>query len=136
AWQEEVLGHPALRSLGAELWTRTHEYVRESLAAPGSPLRLGIEREIRRLGAALAADDALAEQMNAWLRKLVPYVVENYRGASSEFASETIERCDAAATSRRTELHVGRDLQFVRANGTLVGGLVGVAVYAVSRLFA
>src|SRR5690606_31613392 len=39
AWQEEVLGHPAVRSLGAELWARTHEYVRESLAAPGSPLR-------------------------------------------------------------------------------------------------
>jgi uncharacterized membrane-anchored protein YjiN (DUF445 family) len=136
AWQEEVLGHPALRSLGAELWTRTHEYLRESLAAPGSPLRLGIEREIRHLGAALAADDALAEQMNAWLRKLVPYVVENYRGPLSEIVSETIASWDAAETSRRIELHIGRDLQFIRVNGTLVGGLVGVAIYAVSRLVA
>src|SRR5690606_23548174 len=96
AWQSDVLGHPALRSLGAELWARTHEYLREALAAPDSALRLGIEREIRRLGEALVEDEALAAQVNAWLRKLVPYVVENYRGPLSDIVSETIAGWDAA----------------------------------------
>jgi uncharacterized membrane-anchored protein YjiN (DUF445 family) len=136
AWQEEVLAHPALRSLGRELWARMHEYLRESLAKPESALRRGLEREIRRLGQALVEDETLAAQMNGWLIKLVPYVVENYRDSLSEIVSETIESWDADATSRRIELHIGRDLQFIRVNGTLVGGLVGVAIYSVWRLFA
>jgi uncharacterized membrane-anchored protein YjiN (DUF445 family) len=122
--------------LGRELWARMHEYLRESLAKPESALRLGLEREIRRLGQALVEDETLAAQMNGWLIKLVPYVVENYRDSLSEIVSETIESWDADATSRRIELHIGRDLQFIRVNGTLVGGLVGVAIYSVWRLFA
>jgi uncharacterized membrane-anchored protein YjiN (DUF445 family) len=57
------------------------------------------------------------------------YIVENYREPISEIISETVERWDAKSTARRIELNIGRDLQFIRINGTLVGGLVGVLLY-------
>jgi uncharacterized membrane-anchored protein YjiN (DUF445 family) len=57
------------------------------------------------------------------------YVVENYRAPISEIISDTVEQWDAESTSRRIELQIGRDLQFIRINGTLVGGLVGVLLY-------
>ena len=57
------------------------------------------------------------------------YLVENYRDPLSEIVSETIEQWDPAATSRRIELAIGTDLQFIRLNGTIVGGLVGLLLY-------
>jgi uncharacterized membrane-anchored protein YjiN (DUF445 family) len=62
-------------------------------------------------------------------------VVERYRQEIGDLIAQTVAGWDPAATSRRFELAVGRDLQFVRINGTLVGGLVGLAIYTVSRLW-
>ena len=67
-----------------------------------------------------------------WLaRELLVYFVEHYRDPLSEIISETVERWDPSATSQRIELHIGRDLQFIRVNGTLVGGLVGLGIYLI-----
>ena len=94
-----------------------------------SPLALGLQREIDALGARLRADAALAAELDDWLKQLLLHVVDNYRDPLSEIVSETIESWDAQATSRRIELNIGTDLQFIRVNGTLVGGLVGLALY-------
>ena len=63
------------------------------------------------------------------------HVAEHYRGEVAELISSTVERWDAAETGRRIELQVGRDLQFIRINGTVVGGLAGLAIHAFSELF-
>jgi uncharacterized membrane-anchored protein YjiN (DUF445 family) len=68
-------------------------------------------------------------RLDGWLKQLLLYLVENYRDALSEIVSETIEAWDPYETSRRIELHIGRDLQFIRVNGTVVGGLVGLLLY-------
>ena len=62
-------------------------------------------------------------------------VVEQYRQEIGDFIAQTVAGWDPTATSRRFELAVGRDLQFVRINGTLVGGLVGLAIYTVYHLW-
>ncbi|HEX7236963.1 MAG TPA: DUF445 family protein, partial [Gammaproteobacteria bacterium] len=80
-------------------------------------------------GARLRADEKLSAELDEWLKELLLHVVDNYRDPLSEIVSETIESWDAAATSRRIELNIGTDLQFIRVNGTLVGGLVGLALY-------
>ncbi len=92
-------------------------------------LRLGVEREIRGIGTALASEPAVAAKLNAWLEQVLLYLVENYRDPLSEIVSETIEQWDPRATSRRIELAIGTDLQFIRVNGTVVGGLVGLLLY-------
>ena len=81
----------------------------------------------------LRDDPEVAARLNGWLRQLLLYIVENYRDPLSEIVSETIERWDPIATSRRIELHIGTDLQYIRVNGTLVGGLVGLLIYLGAR---
>jgi uncharacterized membrane-anchored protein YjiN (DUF445 family) len=136
ALQEEFIAHPAVRSYAADLWARIRDYIDAALENPTSGLRLGVEREIRNVGATLQEDAAAAARLNRWLGTFVVYLVENYRDSLVAIISETIERWDPSATSQRIELHIGRDLQFIRVNGTLVGGLVGLAIYAVWRTVA
>src|SRR5882672_11790614 len=112
ALQQDFVSHPAVRAYAHDLWSRLAEDLHAALATRGSPLRLGVEHEIRKLGAVLRDDpDPL-----------------------SEIVSETIESWDPIATSKRIEQNIGTDLQFIRVNGTLVGGLVGLLIYLGSRL--
>jgi uncharacterized membrane-anchored protein YjiN (DUF445 family) len=129
ALKDEVVAHPAVRSYALELWQRLRAELVAALADEASPLSQGLTREIGALGARLRADDKLSAELDEWLKELLLHVVDNYRDPLSEIVSETIESWDAAATSRRIELNIGTDLQFIRVNGTLVGGLVGLALY-------
>ena len=74
-------------------------------------------------------------KVDGWIERLALHVVENYQGEVAALISSTVERWDAAETSRRIELQVGRDLQFIRINGTVVGGLAGLAIHTLSELF-
>ena len=78
----------------------------------------------------------MQEQVNDWISDVVLYVVGHYREEISAVISETIKRWDAEATSQRIEIQVGRDLQFIRINGTLVGGMVGLLIHTVIQLLA
>ena len=127
--QSEVIDHPAIRAYAHDLWQRLDADLHAALQDPGSTLRLGVEREIRDIGTALASDPAVAATLNTWLEQLLLYLVENYRDPLSEIVSETIEQWDPDATSRRIELSIGTDLQYIRVNGTLVGGFVGLLLY-------
>jgi uncharacterized membrane-anchored protein YjiN (DUF445 family) len=129
ALQREVIEHPAVRAYAHDLWQRLDADLHAALADPASPLRIGVQREIRGIGTALATDTTVAHKLNTWLKQLLLYLVENYRDPLSEIVSETIEQWDPKATSRRIELALGTDLQFIRLNGTVVGGLVGLLLY-------
>jgi uncharacterized membrane-anchored protein YjiN (DUF445 family) len=136
ALKDELVAHPAVRSYAFELWQGLRVELGNALADPGSPLSQGLTREIGALGARLRADTQLAAELDDWLKQLLLHVVDNYRDPLSEIVSETIESWDAAATSRRIELNIGTDLQYIRVNGTLVGGLVGLALYFGGLAFA
>ena len=129
ALKDELVSHPAVRSYALELWQRLRAELAAALADETSPLAQGLSREIGALGARLRADVQLAAELDEWLKELLLHVVDNYRDPLSEIVSETIESWDAAATSRRIELNIGTDLQYIRVNGTLVGGLVGLVLY-------
>ncbi len=122
ALRDEIVAHPAIQDLLRDLWSRVRGFLRESFAG-------GFEREVRAVGRSILDDDDVRRRLNRWLRELAIYIVENYRAQISEIISGTIEQWDPSATARRIELHIGRDLQFIRINGTLVGGLVGVLLY-------
>ena len=129
ALKDELVAHPAVRSYALELWQRLRGELSAALGDESSPLAQGLTREIGALGTRLRADSKLAAELDEWLKDLLLHVVDNYRDPLSEIVSETIESWDAAATSRRIELNIGTDLQYIRVNGTLVGGLVGLALY-------
>jgi uncharacterized membrane-anchored protein YjiN (DUF445 family) len=130
------LADPAAAELSGRLWETMRGAIgryatRAEGAAPG-PLESGIAA----FGAALATNERLLEQINDLVTDLVASVVEQYRPEIGDFIAQTVAGWDPEATSRRFELAVGRDLQFVRINGTLVGGLVGLGIYTISRFWS
>jgi uncharacterized membrane-anchored protein YjiN (DUF445 family) len=135
ALQQDLVAHPAVRAYALELWQRFGTELTASLADEASALRLGLAREIATFGGRLRSDEALAHKLDDWLEQLLLYVVERYRDPLSEIVSETIESWDPVETSRRIELNIGTDLQYIRVNGTLVGGLVGLVLYAGGLVF-
>ncbi len=128
---DDLVDHADVQRYLSDVWARIRDDLQTSLTTPGSALRLGIEREIQAIGGRIVEDEAVAARLDGRLEELLIYVVETYRDAVSAVISETIEQWDPAATAQRIELHIGRDLQFIRINGTLVGGLVGVLIYLV-----
>ena len=103
-----------------------------SSSTPGSELRLRIAATMQGQGVRLATDPDLQERIDESIQRGVYYVVDNYRSEVSGLIESTIAKWDGPSTARLMELQVGRDLQFIRINGTIVGGLVGVLIHAVS----
>jgi len=134
ALKEEWLADPSLANLSARLWEATRRailaYATQADGAPPRPL----ERGLSEFGAALLANEVLLAEIDDLAIDLTATAVERYRHEIGDVIAHTVAGWDPAATSRRFELAVGRDLQFVRINGTLVGGLVGLAIYALSHL--
>jgi len=133
--KESWLADPAVGALSGRLWetmrSAVGRYAARAEGAAAGPLESGIAA----FGAALIGNERLLAQVNDLVVDTVAAVVEQYRPEIGDFIAQTVAGWDPAATSRRFELAVGRDLQFVRINGTLVGGLVGLAIYTVSRLW-
>ena len=89
---------------------------------------------LRQFGVRLAGDPELQRKIDDWLERTLAYVVDNYKGEVGDLIATTVERWDSRDTSRRIELQVGHDLQFIRINGTVVGGIAGVLIYTVGQL--
>ena len=107
----------------------------DAAADPSSALRLRVRDGLLALGARLSADAELRGKIDGWLVEAAGYVVRHYRREITTLITDTVARWDAEETSRKVELQVGRDLQFIRINGTVVGALAGLAIYTVSQLF-
>jgi uncharacterized membrane-anchored protein YjiN (DUF445 family) len=133
-YKAELLEHPLVRDMTASLWQDAKAALVEQSMRDDSALRETIARAVRRLGELLQRDEALAAKVNEWLEAAVLYAAREYGDEGSELIAHTVSRWDAETTSRRIELQVGRDLQFIRINGTVVGGLAGLAIYSVSLI--
>jgi uncharacterized membrane-anchored protein YjiN (DUF445 family) len=86
-------------------------------------------------GERLRDEKELADKVDDWIVSLASTLVAQSAGQVGEFIATTVERWDAAETTERIETQVGRDLQFIRINGTVVGGLAGLVIYTVGHLW-
>jgi uncharacterized membrane-anchored protein YjiN (DUF445 family) len=94
-----------------------------------------IEQTLLTVGDRLANDERIGEGINRWLRVAVLRTVAPRRAEIAAFIRKVVENWDAETLVKRIELQVGRDLQYIRINGTLVGGLVGLIIFSVARWF-
>jgi uncharacterized membrane-anchored protein YjiN (DUF445 family) len=130
--KRELLEGEALHGLVEKLWQELKGALIPEDPDERSELAAPIERAIIRFGETLADDGALMERVNGWAESGVIYAAEEYRHEVANLIAHTVAQWDPADTSRKIELQVGRDLQFIRINGTLVGGLVGLILYSIS----
>jgi uncharacterized membrane-anchored protein YjiN (DUF445 family) len=131
----QLLDHPAVRAWLTTLWIRAKALVLDGAADPSSDLRAAVERMTIRVGEVLRDDPVAGGKIDDALQRLSAHVVTNYADDLAAVISTTVQRWDTEETSQRLELQVGRDLQFIRINGTVVGSLAGLAIYAASQLF-
>lgn len=132
----DLLDHPGVAEFSREVWgdvkTRLASYA-ERLADETEAEPDQLERWLAGLGQKVLEDPALADKANGWVVELVTYSVEQAREEVAKLIATTVAAWDANATSRKIELQIGRDLQFIRINGTIVGGLVGLLLYVVGQ---
>jgi uncharacterized membrane-anchored protein YjiN (DUF445 family) len=130
----ELLERDDVRDWLSTLWLHLKKAILDAAADPASDLRHTIASLTRQFGESLRDDPSLGARVDAGLQRIVNHVVARYGRDAAELISSTVERWDSADTSRRLELQVGRDLQFIRLNGTVVGAVVGVLIHAVGQL--
>ena len=131
--KEELLEHPVVRQFSASLWSDVKAALLRRAETTDAPPG-AVEQAIQTVGETVLNDPELIAKGDRAVTAAVLYVVEEYREGVAQFIAHTVQSWDATATSRKIELAIGRDLQFIRINGTLVGGLVGLVLYTVSQL--
>ncbi|HQY85426.1 MAG: DUF445 domain-containing protein [Actinobacteria bacterium] len=131
--KNELLAHRDVRAWLQSLWGEVKRSTLTATDDPESELRQRIDRSLVHLGERLRDEPELQRKVDEWVQRAAGYVVDHYRGEVAEIISSTVQKWDGKATAERLELQVGRDLQFIRINGTIVGGLAGVVIYTVSR---
>lgn len=132
AIKHNALGDPEVRSLAARTWETLKTALLEAVEDPQSELSLTFKRAVADFGHRLATDTELAAKIDGWIEESAGYLVRTYRSQIASVITETVERWDAQETSRKIELQVGRDLQFIRINGTVVGSLAGLAIFTLA----
>ncbi|MDT9593723.1 DUF445 domain-containing protein [Nocardioides zeae] len=129
-----VLDHPQVVATGVSLWKAFQRALVAGLEDPASLLRVRLEHELVAFGRRLGTDAELRARIDGAVAKGVVFAVGRYGEELTGVITSTIERWDGKEAARKIELHVGRDLQFIRINGTVVGGLVGVLIHTISVL--
>ncbi|MFL6061573.1 MAG: DUF445 domain-containing protein [Marmoricola sp.] len=127
-----LLEHPQFLASGMALFDAVKQALLDALADDTGPLRERATAEVVRFGVRLGEDAALRGRIDAWASDAAVFGVRRYGGELTAVITHTVARWDGREAARRIELQVGRDLQFIRINGTIVGGLVGVTIHAVT----
>ncbi|KZS55285.1 hypothetical protein A4G26_17790 [Mycobacterium kansasii] len=135
AVKEQLMARDEVANAAAAAWKTLKRLVLEGGDDPSSSLRTRIADTVIRVGESLRDDAELRDKVDNWMVQAAQHLVSQYGVEITAIITDTIERWDAEEASRRIELHVGRDLQFIRINGTVVGALAGLAIYAIAQLF-
>jgi uncharacterized membrane-anchored protein YjiN (DUF445 family) len=132
--KKRVLDHPQIVATGLSLWSALKRALEAALDDPTGPLRERAAHELVGFGERLGRDEALRARIDGWGADVAVWAVARYGDELTAVITHTIERWDGEEAARKIELHVGPDLQFIRINGTIVGGLVGLVIHTVTVL--
>lgn len=133
--KNDVLSRGEVQEVIASAWTAIRSMILSAAEDEQSELRLRVRSSLMSLGARLATDGRLQAKLEGWIEGALVYVVTTYRTEVTSLITDTVAGWDAEHTSRKIEAHIGRDLQFIRINGTVVGALAGLLIYSASKAF-
>ena len=129
--KHDVLGSAGLRDWSSSLWQKTKDLLRTQAADPESELRRRLADALVAAGQRLGSDRRLADGLERMVESGARALAGQFHDELADLVTGTIERWDAAETSSQLELLLGRDLQYIRINGTVVGAGVGLALHAI-----
>ncbi len=132
--KHQIVAQPDVQAFIGKAWGTVKALILDAAADPSSALRTRVRDALVSFGQRLVDDAELRDKIDGWLGDAAGYVVRHYRGQIVTLITDTVARWDAEETSRKIELQVGRDLQFIRINGTVVGALAGLAIYTFGQL--
>ncbi|MBP8896586.1 MAG: DUF445 domain-containing protein, partial [Ottowia sp.] len=132
--KQALLDNPALGDYVNQLWAELLAWLQADMASDASSIRRAITQAARTLGERLAGDDEIRGWINGELQAAAPRLIERYREDIRGYIVARVQSWDAREMTDELERHIGRDLQFIRINGTLVGGLVGLTIHTVTQL--
>ncbi len=133
--KQQIIGHPDVQRLIDSAWGTAKKMLLDAAEDPSSELRKRVREGLVSFGRRLVEDESMRDKVEGWIEGAAAYVVNNYRAEITTLITDTVERWDAAETSRKIELQVGKDLQFIRINGTVVGALAGLLIHTIASIF-
>lgn len=132
--KEQLMERDEVTRAAESAWKTLKRLVLEGVDDPSSALRGRIADSVVQIGESLRDDAELRDKVDDWIVRGVKHLATEYGGEATTIITDTIKGWDAEEASRRIELYVGRDLQFIRINGTVVGALAGLVIYTIGQL--
>lgn len=132
ALQDDLLTDSQLDGYAKLLWEHLKRYLQNELATPGSFFGRYLDKSLEELGKAFSSDAARQESLDRFIQAQAFRLVLRNRHHVSDLISQTVGKWEGRSLSDKLELEVGKDLQFIRINGTLVGGLIGILIHALT----
>ncbi|MCY1157581.1 MAG: hypothetical protein MOP51_602 [Citricoccus sp.] len=131
--KRDLFNDPRMREWAGQAWATTKEALLVQLRDPASDLHQAMVAALQDLGGRLQEDPALADRVDGWASDAAQHLARAYGPEVVGVIGETIQRWDGRQASRTIELYMGKDLQYIRINGSIVGALAGLAIYTVAH---
>jgi uncharacterized membrane-anchored protein YjiN (DUF445 family) len=133
--KRDFLARPEVRALAGDMWASLSQFIEQDAKAPNSVIRAHLASMFVEVGRHLAGDAQIRADMNQGFVVALSSFVESQKSSVSKFIADQVKRWDLAQLTRLIEMNIGKDLQYIRFNGMIIGGLAGVVLYVAERLF-
>ncbi|WP_419693600.1 DUF445 domain-containing protein [Mesorhizobium muleiense] len=133
--KRDFLARPELKALAGDMWESLSVFIEQDAKAPNSMIRAHLASMFVEVGRHLAGDAQIRADMNQGFIVALSSFVESQKSGVSKFIADQVNRWDFAQLTRLIEMNIGRDLQYIRFNGMVIGGLAGVVLHTLERLF-
>ncbi|TPN48240.1 MULTISPECIES: DUF445 domain-containing protein [unclassified Mesorhizobium] len=132
--KRDFLARPEVKGLAGDMWASLSLFIEQDAKAPNSMIRAHLANIFVEVGRHLAGDAQIRADMNQGFVVALASFVESQKSGVSKFIADQVKRWDLAQLTRLIEMNIGRDLQYIRFNGMIIGGLAGIALYTIELL--
>jgi uncharacterized membrane-anchored protein YjiN (DUF445 family) len=131
--KRDMLARPEIAAVAEGAWDSLRSFLEQDAKAPDSQVRRQLEAMLVEIGGQLARDPAIRAEINRGMVRVLADFVESQKSGVGRFIADQVKSWDIDMLIGRIELTVGRDLQYIRFNGAMIGGLAGLALHALEQ---